>query len=243
MNRRHFIQTLASVPLLSQFLPGSQKACSSTALYLISDSPHHLLPALLEELKKLTQNKGNKFSLLKSSPYEKQIIKELRERGWIFSPVPNEADLFLSFRILKHKTRPSFTLAKNGKAWDIRSQSLFSLWREINKKQELSSTLTIASFSGAKTSYIGKSISVFNQGKKVDSLRLDANKTKFYKAKQGRIVMSVNNGKAWVKDSSCRHKICCLTPPISLAGERIICAPNGFLVGIDRTSLIDTSIG
>jgi hypothetical protein len=90
---------------------------------------------------------------------------------------------------------------------------------------------------------MGKSISIFNQGKKTDSLSLDKNSIKSYRARQGRITVTVNNRRAWVTDSSCRHKICCLTPPISFAGERIICAPNRFLVEIDRTSLIDTSIG
>ncbi|MFO7979857.1 MAG: NusG domain II-containing protein [Candidatus Aminicenantes bacterium] len=243
MNRRHFIQTLVTVPLLSKFILGSKNTANSTELHLISDHPHQILPRILEELKNHSINDGNKFCLLNSAPFEKQIIQELKKKGWAFSPSQDKADLSLSFRVLQHKIQPSFTLTKNGNIWDIRSKRLFSLWKTINKKNNLSSSLTIASFRGSAHRFMGKSISVFSQGKKIDSFPLNKNSCKSYKAKQGRIMVSVNNGKVWVTESSCRHKICCLTPPISFAGERIICAPNRFLVEIDRTSLIDTSIG
>jgi len=243
MNRRRFIQTLVTVPFLSQSILGSKNTASSTELHLISDQPHKNLPSILEELKNNSLKRGSQFCLLNSSPYEKQVIRELQKNGWTLTPVQSEADLCLSFRILQHKIQPSFTLARNGEIWDIRSNKLFSLWKTINQENNLSSTLTIASFKGSSHRYMGKSVSVFNQGKKTDSFPLDQNKTKSYRAKKGRIIVSVNNQKVWVSDSSCRHKICCLTPPISFAGERIICAPNRFLVEIDRTSLIDTSIG
>jgi len=243
MNRRHFIQTLVTVPFLSQAILGSKKTSSSTELHLISDSPHQILPSILEELKNHSLNDGTKFCFLNSSPYKKQIIQELQKKGWSFSPTQDKADLSLSFRVLGHKIQPSFTLARNGEVWDVRSNKLLAIWKTINKINNLSSTLTIASFRGSTHQFMGKSISIFNQGKKTDSLSLDKNSIKSYRARQGRITVTVNNRRAWVTDSSCRHKICCLTPPISFAGERIICAPNRFLVEIDRTSLIDTSIG
>ncbi|MFW6140011.1 MAG: NusG domain II-containing protein [Acidobacteriota bacterium] len=243
MNRRRFIQTLFTVPLLSQSILGSKKTTSSTELHLISDQPHLNLPLLLEELRKHSIKVGSQFCLLNSSPYENQIIQGLQKKDWSLTHVQREADLCLSFRILQHKIQPSFTMTRNGEIWDIRSKKLFSLWKAINQESNLSSTLTIASFKGSTHRYIGKSVSVFNHGNKIDSFPLDKNSTKSYKAKQGPIMISVNNQKVWVTDSSCRHKICCLTPPISFAGERIICAPNRFLVEIDRNSLIDTFIG
>jgi len=243
MNRRRFIQTLVSAPLLSKFVLGSKKTQSSSELHLISESPQDILPTLLEELKNYRLNTGRTFTLLNSFPAAEQLTREFEKKGWSFSPLPNHSDLSISFRTLQHKIRPSFTLARNGEIWDIRSQRLFSLWKEINRTNNLSSTLTIASFKGPKQRIIGKSISIFSQGSKIDSLPLNKNKTSLYQCKTGKISVSVNNGKVWVNDSSCRHKICCLTPPISFAGERIICAPNRFLIEIDRTNLIDTSIG
>lgn len=243
MNRRHFIQTLAAVPLLSPFLLGSRKTTSSTELHLVSDHPHHNLPFILEELKKHGLKTGCQFCLLNSSPHQKQIIQGLHKKGWTLTPVQSEADLCLSFRTLQHKIQPSFALTRNGEIWDIRSKKLFSLWKTINQNNQLSSSLSVASFKGSANRYLGESVSVFRQGRKIDSFSLDQNSTKSYSARQGRIIVSTNNQKVWVTDSSCRHKICCLTPPISFAGDRIICAPNRFLVEVNRNSLIDTSIG
>ena len=243
MNRRRFIQTLVSAPLLSQFILGSQKTQSASEIHLVSDNPHQILPVLLEELKKHGLSYGKKFAFLNSYPNEKQMTQKLQVRGWVFSPLHADSDLSISFRSLKHNIRPSFTMAKEGEIWDIRSKKLLSLWEQINKEGPLSSCLTIASFRGSKHRYPGKSLSVFSQGQKIASLPLDRNKTKLYKGRAGEIAVSVNNGKVWVNESSCRHKICCLTPPISYAGERIICAPNRLLVEIDRSSLVDTSIG
>jgi len=243
MNRRRFIQALVSAPLLSQFILGSQKTQNASEIHLISDDPHQALPVLLEELKRYGMNYRKKFAFLNSSPHEKKMIQELQKKGWAFSPIHTDSDLSISFRSLKHKIRPSFTLAREGEVWDIRSNRLLPLWKQLNSGGPLSSSLTIASLRGSKHRYAGRSLSVFSRGQKVASLPLDRNKTKIYKGKEGEIAVSVNNGKVWVNESSCRHKICCLTPPISYAGERIICAPNRLLVEIDRTSLVDTSIG
>jgi hypothetical protein len=243
MNRRHFIQALVSAPLLSRFLLGSKKTQSASEIHLVSDNPHQILPLLLEEMKKYGLNYEKKFAFLNSYPNEKQMTQELQRQGWIFSPLHTDSDLSISFRSLKHKIRPSFTMAKEGGIWDIRSKRLLSLWKQINKEGPLSSCLTIAYIRGSKPRYAGKSFSVFSQGQRIDSLALNVNRTKLYKGKAGEIVISVNNGKVWVNESSCRHKICCLTPPIAYAGERIICAPNRLLVEIDRSSLVDTSIG
>ena len=46
-----------------------------------------------------------------------------------------------------------------------------------------------------------------------------------------------------VDQSCCRNKICVATAPVALAGERIICAPNHFLLEIEGTPFVDTVIG
>ncbi|MBD3413327.1 MAG: hypothetical protein GF421_02725 [Candidatus Aminicenantes bacterium] len=243
MNRRHFIQTLFAAPLLTQSILGSTKTHSSSELHLISEQPHRILPELLEELKKYGHHTGNTFAFSNSSPYEKQMIQSLQKKSWTFSPVQTNSSLLLTFRSLRHKTQPSFTLARKENVWDIRSQKLYSLWKEINQKHAVSSTLTIASFRGIHQKLTGKAVSVFHQGQKIDSLALDQNITKSYQGTAGNIILTVNNGNAWIKESTCRHQICRLTPPVSLAGERIICAPNRFLAEVDRTRHVDTSIG
>ena len=87
MNRRRFIQTLVSAPLLSRFLLGSQKTQNASEFHLISDDPHQILPVLLEELKSHGVNYRKKFSFLDSSPHEKQMTHELRKKGWVFSRI------------------------------------------------------------------------------------------------------------------------------------------------------------
>ncbi|MGD8534841.1 MAG: NusG domain II-containing protein, partial [Candidatus Aminicenantes bacterium] len=44
-------------------------------------------------------------------------------------------------------------------------------------------------------------------------------------------------------EASCHQKICLSHPPVSQAGERVICAPNNFLLEIQGTGLVDTVIG
>lgn len=243
MNRRNFIQTLVSVPLLSQFVLGSKKTQSAAELHLISETPHYILPILLGELRKNNVNCGRTFSLLNHFPEERKLVLGLEKKGWSYSSSGRSSDLLISSRAIGYEIRPSFTMARNGRVWDIRSEKLFPLWKEMNGGNSLSSTLTIASCQGPKHRYAGKSVSIFSQGSKIDDLSLAANKVNIYENDLGRISVSVNAGKVWVNESTCRHKICRLTPPISFAGERIICAPNRFLIEIDRTSLVDTSIG
>jgi len=107
-----------------------------------------------------------------------------------------------------------------------------------------SSWLTIASYNGRRVDpYQGASVSIYLEGQKVESISLEKNVFRKFQAERGNINVVVENGKAWVSDSSCRHKICFFTPPVSLAGERIICAPNHFFLEIQGSQYIDTVIG
>jgi len=42
----------------------------------------------------------------------------------------------------------------------------------------------------------------------------------------------VKNGEIYVSESTCRDKICLKTPPISHAGQTIVCAPGGIVIRI-----------
>jgi hypothetical protein len=107
-----------------------------------------------------------------------------------------------------------------------------------------SSWLTIASFNTRRVdAYQGTSASIYLEGQKVESVSLEKTVSRKLQTERGDINVVVENGKAWVSGSSCRHKICLFTPPVSLAGERIICAPNHFLLEIQGSRHIDTAIG
>ncbi len=244
MDRRDFFKKVIVTPLLTPLFLAEKKRKSDCEFHLIIDDLQVFLPLILEELHSYVPNKGHSFALLNSHPQENDLRRVLSQKGLIYAPKPIQADLTLSFSHLRQKTLPSFTLIREGKIWDIRSRKLYSLWREMNKNQRPSSCLTIASFKSRQSHpFSGEFVSVYKDGRKIEMISLGENFTKSYRARGGKITLRVKNGKAWVSESPCRHKICLYSPPVSLAGERIICAPNHFLLEIKGSHSIDTAIG
>ena len=244
MDRRDFFKTMLATPLLTPLILSSKKTQHDLELYLIAEKPQLFLSTLLEETQEYSSTEGRKFTFLNFHPGEKSIKKALLRKGWRFVQEPESANLVLSFSHLHHKALPSFTLVREDSIWDIRSQRLFSLWREMNENHELSSCLTMASFKNRPSDRsAGKFVSVYREGRKVATLPLKENITKSFKTQAGRITTRIKNGKAWIAESSCRHKICLYSPPVSLAGQRIICAPNHIFLEIGRSSSVDTVIG
>ena len=133
MDRRRFFQTLLSAPILTPLLFASQSRESEREVYLISDVPHTHLPILLEELFHERITRPGSFSIQALSPYKDKLQKTLSSIGWRFDPSSSGADLNISFRTLHQPARPSFTLVKDGKIWDVRSWELRSLWQEMAK--------------------------------------------------------------------------------------------------------------
>jgi len=243
MDRRDFFKTMLVTPLLAPFLLAS-KAPANDELYLISDKPQIFLPSLLQELEKLNIVSGQNYVFTNGHPQKRPLVQALENHGWTQVPRSSQADLKLSFRPLRHPARPSFTLVSSGQIWDIRSNRLYSLWRELNSAYAPSSCLTIASLqTNAPISIPGETVCVYRDGRKIDELSIKKDRIKSYKARKGTISVRIQEGKTWIPDSSCRHKICCLAPPASFVSERIVCAPNHFLLEIDGSRSIDTVIG
>lgn len=244
MDRRGFFKTMLVTPLFTPLLLASKTTKSDLELFLIADDPQLFISLLLKELKKHFTAFGRNFTLLNSYPRENELKRVLTQLGWKYVQKPAEADLTLSFSHLRQKALPSFTLVREGRIWDIRSRKLYSLWKEMNKNHKPSSCLTIASFRDRKSDlFSGEFVNIYKDGRKIGKISLKKNVSKSFRAKEGKISIKVENGKAWVFESSCNHKICLYTPPASLAGERIICAPNHFLLEIQGTSSVDTIIG
>ncbi len=243
MDRRDFFKSIFLTPLLTPLLLASKNSNSDAELFLISDSPHHVLPPLLQELKALRLVSGNSFSLCTSIPQQEPLTSSLVSSGWI--PVSNgaRAHMTLASSFLRRPAMPSFTLAREGKVWDLRTRTLRSLWTEMNH-QAHSNRLTLVSFHVRPAELSsGKTVSLYTGGKKVKTISLRQNSTHSFRTKDGRITVSVKDGKARVEESSCRYKICVHCPPAASAGERIICVPNQFILMVDGPSSIDTIIG
>lgn len=244
MERRDFFKKIILTPLLTPLFLAAKKRTSSSELYLIANNPENFLPLILEELHDYIANPPHSFAFLNSHPQENDIKQILSQKGLVYSQETAKADFILSFSPLRKKALPSFTLVKEGRIWDIRSRKLYPLWREMNKNHQSSSCLTIASFKGRQSSlFSGEFVSVYHNGRQCAMISLEENVTKSYITRGGKLTFRINDRKVWVSESSCPHKICLSSPPISLAGERIICAPSHFLLEIKGSPYIDTAIG
>lgn len=244
MDRRDFFKTLIITPLVTPYLLSSESLKSSFQLYVISDTPQLFLPPLLQGLSEYGLRPGQTYSFLNPHPLASELKRALSLAGWGYLHETSTADFTFSFHHLQQKSSPSFTLIKSGKVWDIRSRQLSSLWREMNAHHASSSVLTTVSFR-EKRRWIqrGSFASIFINGKEVERLHMKKNAAKSFRSEKGKITIAVQNGQAWVSGSSCHHKICLFHPPVSQAGERIICAPNNFLLEIQGTGPVDTVIG
>ena len=244
MDRRGFIKTLFVTPFLTPLLLSSDSNTGPFQLFVIGDSPQLFLPSLLRGLNEYGLSAGQTFSILNSHPEGNELKKALSINGWTFNPHSSGADFSISFNPLRHKASSSFALIKNGKIWDIRTRKLYSLWNAMNSHHPSSSRMTTLSFKNTRIQpQPGAYAFVFLEGKKVGRLSLNKNSFRKFRTEKGEISLSIENRKAWVSDSSCRHKICVSAPPASLTGERIICAPNHFLLEIQGPRFVDTIIG
>jgi len=244
MDRRDFFKTMLATPLLTPLLLASKTTQGDCELYLIADSPQLFISFILEELQKYGIFTGRNFTLLNSHPQENELRQILSQKGWTYIQSPSVADITISFSYLRQNALPSFTLVRKGEIWDIRSKKLYSLWKGMNEKRNPSSCLTIASLKDRRARlFPGESVSIFKDGRRIETVSLKETRSKSFSARKGKITVVVKDRKAWVSESSCSHKICLYTPPVSFAGERIICAPNHFLLEVQGRHSIDTAIG
>ncbi len=243
MDRRHFCKTILLSPIFSPLLSQLKIKNSASRLYLISDTPQDFLPLILGILKNKGMISGHRFAFLNSSPFDEKLINIMSQKGWIAVPPAYPSDFTISFSHLNQKVAPSFSFVKEGRILDVRFKSLASLWLSMQQHQGPSSFLTITSFQERRPALLGRFVSVYRDGRKIETLDLKNKVLKSYSAQGGRLVVQVEDRKASVVDSSCPQKICCFSPSLSLAGERIICAPNHFLLEVERTSAVDTAIG
>ncbi|UCE41272.1 MAG: NusG domain II-containing protein [Candidatus Aminicenantes bacterium] len=243
MDRRDFFKTIFATPLLAPFLLDSPSTANEE-LFLISDSPETHLPPLLEGLRRQNRAHGRSYVFLDMHPQKTALSQALRASGWTEAISLQKADLTLSFRPLQHPSPPSFMIVRAGKIVDIRTKELFSFWKKLNEKHSPSSCLTIAAIQTRHpVSSPGTFVRVYHNGHVVEEASLKKNGVQTFWAERGKVTMKIEQEKAFIPSSSCRHKICCSAPPVSISGERIVCAPNHFLLEIQGSGSIDTIIG
>ncbi|MGB7295055.1 MAG: NusG domain II-containing protein [Candidatus Aminicenantales bacterium] len=244
MDRRDFLRFLLASPVASSLLSIPRPEEAGSALYLIAADPQNTLPSILAELKKRGVIQGERFAFRGPHPFAGELRTSLLRDGWKEAGRTASVSLTLAFQPLRRSAVPSFTLVKNGHIRDLRTRELGTLWQEMSRRHSPSSCLTIASFpEPAAFLAPGRSATVFVDGHKHETLSLKKNQVRRYRTLQGEIRIRIEGGKAEVVASSCRHKICQSSAPVFRAGERIVCAPNHFLLTIDGSCFIDTVTG
>ncbi|OGD19831.1 MAG: hypothetical protein A2Y69_10605 [Candidatus Aminicenantes bacterium RBG_13_59_9] len=244
MDRRHFIKTVLSTSLLTPLLGQAKSEEPALVLFLIGNHPHDHLPVLLADIGVEPSPSGNRFSFGNPHPSMDKIKDALGRAGWKYASPASSTSWVFSFQPLQHSARPSFTLIRDGKIVDVRSRSLSLLWTKMNSSEPLSDSLTIASFQATRQpSSQGRTAAIFIDGKKRGALALGKSQTRRFDSLGGEVVVGIEEGRAVVLASTCRHKICRLSLPASLAGERIVCAPNRFILKIEGPGFVDTVTG
>jgi hypothetical protein len=243
MDRRAFFKSLLSTPAIAPLIFAAARGSESCELYLISESPERYLPGLLQELEKQEFFSSRAYFFSGFHPREKLLEQALLERGWRRGFQDFNDSLALSFRHLGRPTFPSFTLVKGGKILDLRSSGLSVLWEKICTRGSSSSEMSVVSYRPAFPASGDRTASLYINGTKSASLRLDRNGSFLAPVANGLLRISIQDGTASVTESSCGQKICLSSGPIGRPGERIICAPNRFLLEITGRRFPDAVIG
>ncbi len=244
MDRRDFLRLLFASPVAAPLLTARPGAEAGAILYLIADHPQDHLPMIIAEMEKRQLLQGKRFSIQGPFPPAAALSLALARGGWACADRKSPASLMLAFRMLRQPAPPSFALVRNGQVVDIRTGELGRLWRELDRRGSPSTGLTVASFSGTKPFLApGWSATVYVDGKKCETLPLQKCRERRYRTLHGEVLIGVQKGGVEVLGSSCQHKICQSSAPARLTGERIVCAPNHFLLTIDGPRFVDTVTG
>jgi hypothetical protein len=245
MDRRSFFKsltaTVATVPALAPLLLASKETPSGLEIFVIADDPQRFLPELILQAGPAARGR---FFALDSHPQTALTADGLSRNGWFSAQTILEADFTLANRPLQAAAQPSFTVVKGGQVWDLRHSRLSPLWAKMTAGGQNSQLLTTVSFrhrlAPAQT---GQRAALYRNGRLMARLPLDKNAKRSLETGKGLLTVAVEGLTARVDHSGCRNKICVATPPVALTGERIICAPNHFLLEIEGDPSVDTVIG
>jgi len=241
MDRRRFVKKIFAASILTPFLfePKTGAEETSGELYLISDEPQRLLGLLLQTLYNQGLIRRPSYFLKSPHPQAGELGRILADWG----PSSAAGAAGISFRHLDAASRPSFTLVRNGRIVDPRRLGLSALWNEM-QSADAATGLTIVTFPDpASELRPGAFAAISHEGRKIGRFSLDCERSLRYPVRGGLIVVGIGRGGVRVKSSPCRHQVCVASSPVLFAGERIICAPNRFLVEIEGKTFVDTLTG
>jgi hypothetical protein len=184
---------------------------------------------------------GEKSLYLISGQPEKYVpllLAELRRLGLI-----ETKPIRLRSARMEAPEMPSFTVLLDGRVIDLRRSELASLWRRMQSESP-SDRLTVVDLCRPQSSIRQGTEAVIKvDGQIIDRIPLSDSGTRNYPARGGQVSVRISQSAARVVSSTCARKICLSSPPVCAAGERIICAPNRFIMEIPGRGDWDTTIG
>ncbi|MCX7974986.1 MAG: NusG domain II-containing protein [Candidatus Aminicenantes bacterium] len=242
MDRREFIKAVVASSFISPFFLNQKIDYLHHELYLISADLRNDLPPLLTELRQLNFFPGRKFAFFGFHPSQADLTSVLTEAGLI-PATEKKAEIKIKFVHLLNPASPSFTLIQEGRIRDLRSAKLYSLWKKM-QAGPTTTALTIFSLSPPMVKpQLGNNIALRVEGKVIERLPLNQSISRVIDTGFGRVAFRVENGQAWVEKSTCRQRVCLASSPIKYVNERIICAPNHFLIEVEGRTWLDAVIG
>lgn len=220
----------------------AKKNPGSVELYIIGDSPEEVLPTLLNELNRLSLYQVKNFAFIQEHPRQKAVELVFQNMGWK-SSTPGKAELIVGFTLLHTPARPSFTLIQDGRIRDLRSAKLYALWQQMQTWPAVRTLTTLTVNASFPQPQPGNTVAVRVGGQVIERLPLSRNIRRSLDTGSGRLTFLVDNGRVRVEESTCRHRVCVASSPVSLAGERIICAPNHFILEVEGRHWLDIIVG
>lgn len=77
----------------------------------------------------------------------------------------------------------------------------------------------------------GSNVKVYHSGKEIGIYSLS--KEQSIELLDGKMILTISNGTAFINYSDCKNQICVKSKSISKAGERIVCSPNKISVVVE----------
>ena len=211
MDRRNFLKTSALVlssAMLAKY-SGTAKLFANTrnvkdfSIELISDNPD-LAGSLIE---KLINSDFNNYRVVKYSEFS------------IDGTQNGDIVYFNDGKLVNYK-----------KSNDNVSQKLTEISKTLELPKLIDNPKKIRFYTQHESAK-AKNYLVIHDGTIVDSIKASVqNKEIKVKGSDGNLLLSAQDGKMSVKESSCKHKTCVKTGTISKSGEYLVCIPNRIVI-------------
>lgn len=86
-------------------------------------------------------------------------------------------------------------------------------------------------------------VTVFVDGREYGTYPLNENRELWIETEQGRNLLVIEDGQAYVKESDCKNGVCVKSRPVTESGGQIICLPHKVLIQLKATEESEIDAG